>query len=969
MVSLSRFTSSVLLFLFSSLLFGKAATNQYSPNLCLNGGFEQRLDAAASQLPQAWSPVGQGSSRQVELVTEAAEGKYALRLAAHGPDIAGVNGTVIEAGRGQVRFRYKVVRSDVGGKNLAFNVIALNEVTGIEVPGRKSFVPAPEHVGDGQWHEAVLDFDLRGQQTRCCLVAPRVNESTPATGDGEWLIDDVRVYRTQPKAEISVAYLWSDKPLARNGEPVRFSAFVENTGDDVATNVIVMVNVQGGGISPTDARRSLNPLAAGAFARVDWHWTTSSPGPVLVTVAAETAEMKTPAKSYQILVVDRAARLTRQEVCTDEEGWWRQLETPRTFQENNRAALTPVGHKKSSDIRRNPYGLCVHLPRAKDYEHPFNPAHLIDDDPKTCWSSQQRPGPFPGNPPWVEIDLGRPRAIAQVNLIPYWRSTDFPLGFTVLVSANGKDWEPACSVAAHRLDSAGPKRGDKIAQCFPFRREVAARHVRILFERLPLSGGNYAEVSQGYKARLSGIEMLDREGRNVALKTAGATVEASEFFTGWQDTTASINRAFPTIMELGVKWVRVGQWGDQTEWAAVEREQGRFAMDPVTDKAIRQLTDRGVDILWGLNYGNGLYDRPEKPFNDIGPIYREGHPFYLNQGPRTEAGRQAFVRYVDYVVRKYQSRVQWWELWNEENGWYPGHEPELYGKLLYATARHIKSINPNLKVMYGGTAAPAPLTTEIALREGAAPYLDAYAFHPYGIDKPEGGMGTMEFQQAKNLSQSREQMCWNRLEDIVAGVKKPFAQHGNTNIQVWLNEWSLNVSGLDYTYKPGIGEYGLAKYLIRFYIYNGWLGQPTAWWALHTENKSQDWSVLDPDTFGLRPLSYALQNVCSVVSDVTSLPPPEHRFDGAAPDLKVIAYQRDRRDEKLVLVWSARLNTDQIVAHPGRFTFAHPKKPKKVLLTDLYWGLEQPAAWSHENGQITLDGLVVRDYPVVITVR
>ncbi len=31
--------------------------------------------------------------------------------------------------------------------------------------------------------------------------------------------------------------------------------------------------------------------------------------------------------------------------------------------------------------------------------------------------------------------------------------------------------------------------------------------------------------------------------------------------------------------------------------------------------------------------------------------------------------------------------------------------------------------------------------------------------------------------------------------------------------------------------------------------------------------------------------------------------------------------------------------------------------------------MEQPAAWSYENGEITLDGLVVRDYPVVIALN
>ena len=415
-----------------------------------------------------------------------------------------------------------------------------------------------------------------------------------------------------------------------------------------------------------------------------------------------------------------------------------------------------------------------------------------------------------------------------------------------------------------------------------------------------------------------------------------------------------------------MKWVRVGQWGDQTEWAAVERAKGKFSIDPVTAKAIDTLLDNRVDILWGLNYGNALYDRPDPP-PDCGPLYFEGHPFYLNWGPRTEAGREGFVRYVDFVVRKYQKRIQWWELWNEENGWFPGHEPELYGKLLYAVAKHIKAIDPNLKVMVGGTAAPAPLTTEIALREGAAPYVDACAFHPYGIDKPEGGMGTMESYKGKNLSQSREQTGWNRVEDIVAGVKKPFAQHGNTNVQVWLDEWGLNVSGLDYTYDPHVGEYGLSKYLTRFYLYNGWLGHPMAWWAFFTINKSQDWGIIDPENFGFRPPSFALQNVCSLASDVTSIPAPEYYYDGIAPDLKVIVFQRDRSREKVVFLWSAQMATDKVLSYPGQFNFAAESKPEAVVLTDVYWGLSQPAVWSYENGRVILNGIIVRDYPIGIS--
>ena len=375
-----------------------------------------------------------------------------------------------------------------------------------------------------------------------------------------------------------------------------------------------------------------------------------------------------------------------------------------------------------------------------------------------------------------------------------------------------------------------------------------------------------------------------------------------------------------------------------------------------------------MDILYTLDYGNALYDRPEQP-GEIGPIYREGHPFYLNWGPRTEEGRQAFVRYVDFVVRKYGDRIKWWELWNEENGWYPGFEPELYGKLLLAVSKHIKEINPDLKVMVGGTAAPAPITTEMSLREGAAPYVDATAFHPYGIDKPEGGMGTMEQYQGKNLSQSREQTGWNHLEEIVEGVKKPFAQHGNPNVEVWLNEWGTNVTGLDFTYNPGIGEYACAKYMMRFYVYSGWLKLPAAWWALYNMNKSQDWGIIDQHDYGFRPMSYAVRNVCSVVSDVEPVRSLDFKYDGAAPDPKVISYKKDGTGDTLVLAWAAETNTDEVRSYPSKLSFKLDSRPKQVVLTDLYWGVSQPAVWSYDGGVLTVEGLIVHDYPVVIECR
>jgi len=769
----------------------------------------------------------------------------------------------------------------------------------------------------------------------------------------------------QKGPQIKFAHVWSDKPLAKTGDTIKFSAFVENTGDAPADGVSVALKAPEGITVGNSVPNTAIPV--GSYRRMDWTLKAAKSGTSNLEVTASCGPA-TEKASYRILVIARSAKYTRQELCTDNSGYWRILDRPSSLQQGNIAALKTIKNKKSSEIKRNTYGVCTHVPRSKDYEDPFNPSHLIDGDPESCWSSQQNSSAYPGVPPWAQIDLGKTHTIRQVNLIPYWHNTDFPVGFSVLTSLDGKAWTAILKVDNYKMAEQGEKRGDKIVQPFLLDKPVDARYVRVEFERLPLSGGNYAEVSQGWKARLSGIEVIDETGANVALLDRGATVKTSDYFTGWQDTAKTVDGSFGRIFDIGFKWVRISQWGDQTEWAAVEREKGKFQVDPKTDAGIRRLLDNGVDILYTLDYGNSLYERPEHP-GDVGPIYKEGHPFSLNCGPRTEECRQAFVRYVDFVVRKYGDRIKWWELWNEENGWYPGFEPELYGKLLLAVSKHIKEIDPNLKVMFGGTAAPAPITTEMSLREGATPYVDAYAFHPYGIDKPEGGMGTMEQYQGKNLGQTREQTGWNHLEEIVEGVKKPFAQHGNPNVEVWLNEWGTNLTGLDFTYNPGIGEYACAKYMMRFFIYSGWLKLPAAWWALYNMNKSQDWGIIDQNDYSFRPMSYAVRNVCSMVSDVEPVRVLDYKYDGSAPDPKVISYKKDVTGDVLVLAWAAETNTDEVRSYPSKLSFKVDYRPKQVILTDLYWGVSQPAIWSYDGGVLTVEGLIVHDYPVAIECR
>ena len=196
----------------------------------------------------------------------------------------------------------------------------------------------------------------------------------------------------QKGPQIKIAHVWSDKPLAKTGDTIKFSAFVENTGGVMARNVSVELKAPEG-ITVSNSV-PIAAIPAGSYRRLDWTLKAVKSGASNLEVTASCGPAIVKA-SYRILVIARSAKYTRQELCTDNSGCWRILDRPSSLQQGNIGALTPIKNKKSSEIKRNTYGVCTHVPRSKDYEAPFNRSHLIDGDPESCWSSQQNCSPYP----------------------------------------------------------------------------------------------------------------------------------------------------------------------------------------------------------------------------------------------------------------------------------------------------------------------------------------------------------------------------------------------------------------------------------------------------------------------------------------------------------------------------------------------------------------------------------------------
>lgn len=167
---------------------------------------------------------------------------------------------------------------------------------------------------------------------------------------------------------------------------------------------------------------------------------------------------------------------------------------------------------------------------------------------------------------------------------------------------------------------------------------------------------------------------------------------------------------FSVLKSGGICWVRNG-----FTWGQAEPKQGVWdysKLDIVAETAKKH----GIDFLPIL-----AYDVPW------------AHPAYRHL--------EQWREYVRRTVSRYAKQFRYWEIWNEPNiNEKPGSlvPPENYVELLKAAHEEIKKIDPELKVVFGGTSGVPVAYLEKCLKAGAADFYDVMNIHPYlNRRKPE----------------------------------------------------------------------------------------------------------------------------------------------------------------------------------------------------------------------------------------
>ena len=172
----------------------------------------------------------------------------------------------------------------------------------------------------------------------------------------------------------------------------------------------------------------------------------------------------------------------------------------------------------------------------------------------------------------------------------------------------------------------------------------------------------------------------------------------------------------PYLNALGAKRIRL-----QGGWSKCEKVKGVYDFGWL-DAVIPDAASRGVAPWVELSYGNPIYEGG-------------GEAKLMGHIPTSPEGLQAWDNWVKAMVNRYKNQVPEWEIWNEPDG-NPQHTGKQIGEFYVRTARIVKSIQPNAKLIALGIARVTRLDftrdfMEYLAENNALDLIDILTYHGY----------------------------------------------------------------------------------------------------------------------------------------------------------------------------------------------------------------------------------------------
>ena len=436
--------------------------------------------------------------------------------------------------------------------------------------------------------------------------------------------------------------------------------------------------------------------------------------------------------------------------------------------------------------------------------------------------------------------------------------------------------------------------------------------------------------------------------------------------------------------EIGVKWTRLG-----ASWPSIEKEKGVYSWEE-TDKAFEVALKNGITPFITIGGGNELYSKLTT-YDD--PKLAEIYGYRPEPPIKDPVAMAAFLDFTTAVVERYKDKIDYWEVWNEPNHrnyWGSTPDGKEYGQLLVETAKLIKEIDPESKIIGGSMAGIDPQFTEDFLSVGSNKLIEIISYHNYGAVPEERVYAAIELWEVINKYNPNIELWQGECGYPSHSSTRDFRGRApwGLNIQA---KWLLRQSFVDVYYcKATLSNYfklvhtsgkGDNKERTNLRPIDKIFGYPERGGSrVRTWGVNEKCLLTNPE-LDEKPAFYAYQSLCAVWQPAYKPNEVEYKVDivdegifygisedDAFPSVPLIATFTDDKGNNLVawwLPWNAQENVDKLatvnITLEG-IQFSNP------VLVDLLSGNVYDArenVLNQDNG-CSIKNISLADYPLLM---
>jgi hypothetical protein len=392
------------------------------------------------------------------------------------------------------------------------------------------------------------------------------------------------------------------------------------------------------------------------------------------------------------------------------------------------------------------------------------------------------------------------------------------------------------------------------------------------------------------------------------------------------------------ITELGVKHARLGiksldvPTEDLNEIVKMLTDQAtgepEFSIDPSHDDFITSLAENDLTIRLVLSFWDVDYVAQGGEINT--PRFK------------TEGEIERYLDYVRFMVNHFKDRIEYYEIWNEydnEPAAYQWMEPEDYLNLVRRAVPVIREEYPEAKIVVGSTTYPICMSQRqylfSILESDVMPLVDVVAWHAMGGASP-----------GASAENNAHPGFYYEYPSIVQEIKDTAYAHGFTG-EFFCDEMHWQTHDQSGKGFPSYSETQCAKYLARGIIMH--LGMDVSVTVILLLKKPE--------------VQNTFQNLCTVMAgaEPASL---SVEIDSEADNIASYAFSLSNGD-KLLALWIDGTATDGNPSIEATLTFPE-FSAQKVIAIDVLNGIEQELITSTDDGDLVINNLLVKDYPIIL---